>query len=385
VDNRVEPVTRLTDGSGSAAGTDDATVRKVDTTKPVAGDLDGSNGNGTEQSVGSGSSPTVSAGRASVSGTVKPAPVWPETSTERATTQRATADRAAADRAAADRVATDRAAADRAAAAERPTAWPDTSGSSGAGMPGAAMPRLPGLPLPQSPTRPVGMGPAMPGTVGSPSPATTGIPATSQVTGIPSAPRPGPGYDSPVGSADTKSRNSAPFVPRTKKKSKLGKTGRSGSPIENGKVTAPGKASAQSRPAAKLASGGASKDGVQSRDAQLVVSRIEPWSVMKFSFMVSLVGWVVLFVAVAAIYFAFSSLGVFHQIEDTIGLVTSSKTGGGANVSSWFSASTVLGYTMLAGAIDVVLITALTTVGAVVYNLVTHLSGGIEITLHEAD
>jgi hypothetical protein len=149
-------------------------------------------------------------------------------------------------------------------------------------------------------------------------------------------------------------------------------------------VTAPPKAGAP-RPAAKLAPKGASKDGVQSRDAQLVVSRIEPWSVMKFSFMVSLVGWVVLFVAVAALYFAFSSLGVFHQIEDTIGLVTSSKTGAGANAASWFSASTVLGYTMLAGAIDVVLITALTTVGAVVYNLVTHLSGGIEITLHEAD
>jgi hypothetical protein len=201
---------------------------------------------------------------------------------------------------------------------------------------------------------------------------------------MPSAPRPGPGYGSPVRSDDTKSRISAPFAPRTKKKSKLGKTGRSGSTIENGTVTAPAKAGAP-RPAAKLAPKGASKDGVQSRDAQLVVSRIEPWSVMKFSFMVSLVGWVVLFVAVAALYFAFSSLGVFHQIENTIGLVTSSKTGAGANAASWFSASTVLGYTMLAGAIDVVLITALATVGAVVYNLVTHLSGGIEITLHEAD
>ena len=40
---------------------------------------------------------------------------------------------------------------------------------------------------------------------------------------------------------------------------------------------------------------------------------------------------------------------------------------------------------MLAGAIDVVLITALATVGAVIYNLVTALSGGIEVTLREAD
>ena len=106
---------------------------------------------------------------------------------------------------------------------------------------------------------------------------------------------------------------------------------------------------------------------------------------MKFSFMVSLVGWVVLFVAVAALYYAFSSLGVFHQIEQTIGTVTSTKNNAGTNGASWFSASTVLGYTMLAGAIDVLLITALATVAAVVYNLVTHLSGGIEVTLREAD
>jgi hypothetical protein len=128
-----------------------------------------------------------------------------------------------------------------------------------------------------------------------------------------------------------------------------------------------------------------SQDGSQARDAQLVISRIEPWSVMKFSFMVSLVGWVVMFVVVAVIFFTFSSLGVFHQIEQTIGLITSTKGTATNSAAGWFSASTVLGYTMLAGAIDVVLITALSTVGAVIYNLVTTMSGGIEITLREAD
>ena len=36
-------------------------------------------------------------------------------------------------------------------------------------------------------------------------------------------------------------------------------------------------------------------------------------------------------------------------------------------------------------AVDVVLITAISTVGAVVYNLVTHLGGGIEVTLKETE
>jgi len=137
--------------------------------------------------------------------------------------------------------------------------------------------------------------------------------------------------------------------------------------------------------AAELAPKGARQDAAEVRDAQLVLSRIEPWSVMKFSFMISLVGWVILFVAVAAVYFVFSALGVFHSIEHTINLVTSARGNPGANASSWFSAGTVLGYTILAGAIDVVLITALATVTAVIYNAVTHLSGGIEVTLQEAD
>jgi hypothetical protein len=107
---------------------------------------------------------------------------------------------------------------------------------------------------------------------------------------------------------------------------------------------------------------------------------------MKFSFMISLVGWVVLFVAVAALYYILSKLGVFHSIQSTITSVTSGKDSTGANTNGkWFSASRILGYTMLVGAINVVLITALATVGAVIYNLVTHLAGGIEVTLKETD
>jgi hypothetical protein len=121
------------------------------------------------------------------------------------------------------------------------------------------------------------------------------------------------------------------------------------------------------------------------RRAQLAVVRLEPWSVMKFSFMISLVGWVVLFVAVAGLYFVLSKLGVFHSIETSVSSVTSGKDSSGVKASNWFSASRVLGYTMLIGAVNVILITALATIGSVVYNLVTHVAGGIEVTLKETD
>jgi hypothetical protein len=130
----------------------------------------------------------------------------------------------------------------------------------------------------------------------------------------------------------------------------------------------------------------AAKPAAEPGTAQLSLARIEPWSVMKFSFMISLVGWVVLFVAVALLYYVLSRLGVFHAVQSTIKNVTSSKGSAGADAGGgWFSASRVLGYTMLIGAVNVFLITALATVGAVIYNLVTRLGGGIEVTLKETE
>ena len=127
------------------------------------------------------------------------------------------------------------------------------------------------------------------------------------------------------------------------------------------------------------------QSGTQARRANLIVARLEPWSVMKFSFLISLVAWIVLFVAVALLYYALSSLGVFASLQKTLASVTSSQGSAGVDLSKWTSGTRILGYTMLIGAIDVVLITALSTLGAVVYNLVTHLGGGIEITLKETE
>jgi hypothetical protein len=125
--------------------------------------------------------------------------------------------------------------------------------------------------------------------------------------------------------------------------------------------------------------------GLPSRSAMLSLQRLEPWSVFKFSSLVALVCWVVIFVAVAIIYFALSKLGVFAKIEDTVGLVTANKAHPGADASSWFSASRTMEYTALVCTVNAVLFTVLATLGAVLYNLVASLTGGVEVTLKESD
>ena len=121
------------------------------------------------------------------------------------------------------------------------------------------------------------------------------------------------------------------------------------------------------------------------RQAQLTLARLEPWSVMKFSFVISLVAFIVLFVAVAVLYAVLSGLGVFDAVQRTIESITSSQSATGFNLHNYLSASRVLGYTGLLGAINVVLITALSTVGAVLYNITADLAGGVEVTLKESD
>jgi len=121
------------------------------------------------------------------------------------------------------------------------------------------------------------------------------------------------------------------------------------------------------------------------RQAMLTLSRVEPWSVMKFSFVASVVAFIILFVAVAVLYMVLSALGVFDSLQHQVSSITSSQNAAGTNISHWFSASLILGWTAMLGGLNIVLITALSTIGSVVYNLIAKTVGGVEVTLRETD
>lgn len=209
----------------------------------------------------------------------------------------------------------------------------------------------------------------------------------------------GSGSDSGSGRGDGAATVSSPVPPPYPAQVNSGKSGSPASPFSVlNKASKPPKAPKAAKPpkppkparqprvkAETRPSLNGAGPAAPARRAHLAVIRLEPWSVMKFSFMISLVGWVVLFVMVAALWWVLSKIGVFHSIEGSVSSLTSGKDSAGVQASNWFSASRVLGYTMLVGAINVILITALATVGSVVYNLVTHVAGGIEVTLKETD
>jgi hypothetical protein len=121
------------------------------------------------------------------------------------------------------------------------------------------------------------------------------------------------------------------------------------------------------------------------RQAMLTLARVEPWSVMKFSFVASVVAFIILFVAVAVLYMVLAALGVFDSLQHTVSTITGAQGTSGTDISHYYSASVVLGYTAMLGALNIVLITAMTTVGSVIYNLIAKTIGGIEVTLRETE
>ena len=140
-------------------------------------------------------------------------------------------------------------------------------------------------------------------------------------------------------------------------------------------------------PTAKIAGAGQEDEGgLVRRQAMLRLHRLEPWSVMKLSFVAAMVAFAALFTAVAVLYPVLSGFGFFAWLQSTVTTIFTSGTPAEAHqVASWFSASEIFGWTAILGVVGVVLFTALSTVGSVIYSLIARKLGDVEITLSETD
>jgi len=116
------------------------------------------------------------------------------------------------------------------------------------------------------------------------------------------------------------------------------------------------------------------------RRARLRVSNISPWSVFRLSLVLSICLLVVLLVAVAALWYVLNKAGVFTSVIDAASTLTD-KTGGG--IDKWLGFKRVMTIAAIVGGINVVVITVLSTIGALLYNLCSDFVGGADVTLVE--
>ncbi len=117
--------------------------------------------------------------------------------------------------------------------------------------------------------------------------------------------------------------------------------------------------------------------------ASLQIRRIDPWSTLKVSLLLSVVLFFVWMIAVAFLYLVLGGMGVWSKLNSNVGdlLTSASGSSGGELVSS----GTIFGGAALIGLVNIVLMTAAATLGAFIYNLTTDLVGGVEVTLADRD
>jgi hypothetical protein len=117
--------------------------------------------------------------------------------------------------------------------------------------------------------------------------------------------------------------------------------------------------------------------------ASMQIRRVDPWSALKVSLVLSVALFFVWMIAVAFLYLVLGGMGVWSKLNSNVGDLLTSASGqtGGELVSS----GTIFGGAALIGLVNIVLLSAMATIGAFIYNLTTDLVGGVEVTLADRD
>jgi len=119
------------------------------------------------------------------------------------------------------------------------------------------------------------------------------------------------------------------------------------------------------------------------RRIKLQLRYVSPLSVAKISFFISLAAGVALVIMVWILWHALDDKTVFTEINNMIVDLAGAPKAKELDLLSYVELGRVMSGTMMIAAIDVVIWTLLATLGAVIYNLLSALIGGVHVTLQE--
>ena len=117
------------------------------------------------------------------------------------------------------------------------------------------------------------------------------------------------------------------------------------------------------------------------RRVRLAISRVDPWSVMKLSFLLSVAVGIMIVVATVAAWTMIDNLGVFASVDQLIREVLGAESAEKLNIMQYVTFDRFVSGATLIAVVDVVLLTALSTIGAFLYNITAALVGGLHLTL----
>lgn len=132
---------------------------------------------------------------------------------------------------------------------------------------------------------------------------------------------------------------------------------------DNGVVTVQPEPDADSRP----------------RHAVLRLTHVDPWSVTRMAFVVSVAMMIVAVVATVIFWMVLNALGVWDQISDSVTSVLSDAEDA-FDITDYLGMGRLVGLSLLLSVVNVVAMTVLATIAAHLYNLAAHVLGGFQVT-----
>jgi len=119
------------------------------------------------------------------------------------------------------------------------------------------------------------------------------------------------------------------------------------------------------------------------RRARLYVYRLDAWSVMKVAFMLSVAMAIVIVSAVAGTWYLLDYSGVIatmsRNVDEVIGSGTTTF-----DLEAVLAFDRVMGLAVVIAALEIVLVSILAGIFAVLYNLTVGITGGVEVTFTDA-
>ncbi|MEV0946993.1 DUF3566 domain-containing protein [Rhodococcus sp. NPDC049939] len=136
-------------------------------------------------------------------------------------------------------------------------------------------------------------------------------------------------------------------------------------------------ASAEQKPKIAVAPQRVEEGGLR---ASVQIRRVDPWSTLKISSIISVSLFLVWMVAVGLLYVVLDGMGVWDRLNGAFTDIVADSSPEGL-----VTAGQVFGYAAVIGLANMVLFTALATIGSFIYNLCSDLVGGVEVTLADRD
>ena len=135
------------------------------------------------------------------------------------------------------------------------------------------------------------------------------------------------------------------------------------------------------------ASQGSGKSGSQSktiagpRRVRLSLTRVDPWSIMKVTFMLSVAAGVMFVVAAIFVWLMLDAMHVFSTIKELASTVLNSDSNAYTALLEYLKLSRAISMATIIAVINIILATALSTIGALLYNVTAAFVGGVHLTL----